>query len=73
MRFIVVMCETVSSLAKCCSEGKKAARFIGGQTSCNERPAVFLNPGKMCLAVYRICCLAREKDKACIKGEMASR
>jgi len=65
--------ETAFSLAKCCSEGKKAARIISGQTSCYKKPFVFSNPGKMCLSVYKICCLSKEKDQACAKGEIVSR
>ena len=70
---LAVRSETAFSLAKCCNEGKKAARVISGQTSCYKKPTVFSSPGKMCLTVYKFCCLKREKDQACVKGEMVSR
>lgn len=70
---VFVNSETALSLSKCCSEGKKAARIISGQTSCSKVPTVFQHPGKMCLMVYKICCFKKEKDQTCFKGEIASR
>ena len=70
---LIVNADSVLSLARCCNEGKKAAKLVSGQTSCLKKPVAFSQPSKLCLSIYKVCCLAKERDQECINGENLSR
>ncbi|XP_065058383.1 fibulin-2-like [Rhopilema esculentum] len=71
--FSVVNADSVLSLARCCNEGKRSAKLVSGQTSCLKKPVAFSQPSKLCLSMYKVCCLAKERDQECINGENLSR